>query len=160
MGKILEALQCRDAAKTQAVDARTSALKSEVTLHEDKLKRLYRSIEDGIIELDDILKDRIAVLKNQRDVAKASLERIAVQAAGSMSLTPEVITAFSRTMRDKLETGDTQLRTAYLQSVISRIEVRDTNIRILGNTHALAAAVKSNSGGTRNVRSFVRELRV
>ena len=157
LGRILQALQSRDTAKTEAVDARASALKSEIILHEEKLKRLYRSIEDGIIELDDILKDRIAVLKNQRDIAKASLERIATQAAGSMSLTPEVIDAFSRTMRDKLETGDTQLRKAYLQSVISRIEVRDTNIRIMGNTHALAAAVKASGGSTGNVSGFVRD---
>ena len=74
-----------------------------------------------------------------------------------MSLTPEVIDAFSRTMRDKLETGDTQLRKAYLQSVISRIEVGDTNIRSIGNTHALAAAVKANGGSKGHVRGFVRD---
>lgn len=72
--------------------------------------------------------------------------------AGRMSLTPEVIDAFSRTMRDKLETGDTQLRKAYLQSVISRIEVEDTNIRNMGNNRTLAAAVKANCGSKGSVR--------
>jgi hypothetical protein len=31
------------------------------------LKRLYRSIEDGIVELDDILRERTAILKSQRE---------------------------------------------------------------------------------------------
>jgi site-specific DNA recombinase len=30
----------------------------EVSGAEDRLKRLYRSIEDGIVELDDILRER------------------------------------------------------------------------------------------------------
>ncbi|SEG28112.1 hypothetical protein [Bosea lathyri] len=41
------------------VDQRITTLQSDLTKAEDKLKRLYRMVEDGLTELDDILKDRI-----------------------------------------------------------------------------------------------------
>jgi hypothetical protein len=43
---------------------------------EDKLKRLYAMVENGLTELDDILKDRLAALKTDRDQAKEALDRI------------------------------------------------------------------------------------
>jgi hypothetical protein len=39
------------------------ALQREVTDVEDKLKRLYRLVEDGITDLDDVLDDRLNNLK-------------------------------------------------------------------------------------------------
>src|ERR1700676_2712451 len=42
-------------------------LQCEVTDADDKLKRLYRLIEDGMTEMDDILKDRLNSLKADRD---------------------------------------------------------------------------------------------
>jgi hypothetical protein len=43
-------------------------------------KRLYRSIEDGIVQIDDILREHTATLKSERKRAKAALDR----ARGSM----------------------------------------------------------------------------
>lgn len=39
------------------------------------LARLYGLVEDGLTDLDDLLRDRIAALKAERDRAKAALER-------------------------------------------------------------------------------------
>ena len=50
------------------------ALQREVTDAEDKLKRLYRLVEDGVTDLDEVLKDRLNALKADRDRAKAALE--------------------------------------------------------------------------------------
>ena len=38
----------------------------------------YRLIEDGMTEMDDVLKDRLNSLKADRDRAKAALERAQV----------------------------------------------------------------------------------
>ena len=51
----------------ESVDRRLLTLQREVSDTEDRLKRLYRSIEDGIVELDDILRERTATLKFDRD---------------------------------------------------------------------------------------------
>ncbi|MBV9481005.1 hypothetical protein [Bradyrhizobium sp.] len=57
------------------------AASKELTDAEDRLKRLYRSIEDGVVELDDILRERTAALKSQRERAKAALDHAGPSAA-------------------------------------------------------------------------------
>ena len=61
----------------------------------EKLDRLYRAIEDGIVDLDAHLKDRIDTLKSKRDLAQASLERTAVHANTRAIITPDRLAAFS-----------------------------------------------------------------
>lgn len=55
---ILSSLSSRRSEKADAVNARVTALQRDVTDADDKLKRLYRLIEDGMTEMDDALKDR------------------------------------------------------------------------------------------------------
>ena len=68
-------LSLRRAKKADAVNARVIALQREIADADDKLKRLYRLIEDGMTEMDDVLKDRLNSLKCERERAKAALER-------------------------------------------------------------------------------------
>jgi hypothetical protein len=63
---ILAATFARRAEKAVEVDRRVVSLQRDVTDAADKLKRLYRLVEEGIAELDDILTDRIASLKRDR----------------------------------------------------------------------------------------------
>jgi len=140
---ILEALIDRQAAKDASVISRRSALEAEIGDIGDKLARLYRAIEEGAVEIDDQLKARIAALKSARELAQASLERIAAQAAASRALTPDRIAAFGEMLRQKIETADIQARKAYLNAVISEIRVGDDKIQIigdnLGNGHTFEA---------------------
>jgi site-specific DNA recombinase len=62
-------------------------------------------------------------------------------------------------MREKLDTGDTQTRKAYLQSVISQIEVDDDKVRIIGDKPTLAAVIAGRQNQTAQVRGFVRKWR-
>jgi site-specific DNA recombinase len=56
---ILRTLIERQADKDRAVQGRRAALNAELASKEEKLKRLYRALEDGIVEPDVHLKDRI-----------------------------------------------------------------------------------------------------
>ena len=58
----------------QRTDLSTAACgpQREVTNADDKLKRLYRLIEDGMTEMDDVLKDGLNSLKADRDRTKAA----------------------------------------------------------------------------------------
>jgi hypothetical protein len=67
------------------------------------------------------------------------------------------LAAFSTLMRDKLDTGDIHARKAYLRAVISRIEVGDENIRIIGEKTSLEKAVSSTLTGKIPVSGFVRK---
>ena len=156
---ILEALLERSAAKDAAVAERRRSLEAQVAQAKDKLARLYRAIEEGVIELDDDLKARITALKDERDIALATLERIDQQAAAGSNVTPDRIEAFADLMRQKLDHGDVQARRGYLQSVISNIEVDDDRIRITGDKAALADVIAGRAADAVNVRGFVRKWR-
>lgn len=77
-----------------------STLKSDKI---EKLSRFYKAIEDGVVYLDADRKARIQALKQEREIAQTSLERIAVQMTQQVALTPERIDAFTDFMRRKLE---------------------------------------------------------
>jgi hypothetical protein len=102
---------------------------------------------------------RISTLKSARDLAQASLERIAEQARASSALTPERITAFASLLNEKLTTADAQARKAYLRAVISEIRVDDDRIQIIGDKANLAAVVAGQQTAAGKVRGFVRKWR-
>jgi hypothetical protein len=156
---ILESLFERHRAMNRAVDDRRSALAAELAVTNEKLNRLYRAIEDGIVDLDAHLKERVAALKAERDLAQSSLDRIAVRVETRAMITPERLAAFSQLMRQKLDTGDTQSRKAFLQSVISQIEVGNDKIRIIGDKASLASVIAGRRTEGGPVRGFVRNWR-
>jgi hypothetical protein len=123
------------------VNKRIMALQREVTDAEDKLKRLYRLIEDGMTGLDDVLKDRLNSLKADRDRAKAAFEAAKVQIAPAIRIDPALIERFGRGMREKFSSGSVPFRKAYLQSLIDLVEVDDDRIRIMGSKDVLERAV-------------------
>ena len=122
-------------------------------------QRLYRAIEDGIVELDVQLKDRIQTLKTEHDITRVSFDRIKIQVHARATITPARLEAFSRLMCEKLDTGDTQARKAYLRSVISYVEVDDDRARIVGEKATLAAVIAGQQTHPNKVRGFVRKWR-
>jgi site-specific DNA recombinase len=138
---ILGSLTARRAEKAESVNRRVMALQREVTDVEDKLKRLYRLVEDGITDLDDVLKDRLNNLKAERDRAMAALEAAKYQIAPEIRIDPALIERFGRSMREKFTIGSVSFRKAYLQSLIDTVEVDDHHIRIRGSKELLERAV-------------------
>jgi site-specific DNA recombinase len=159
LAELLQSLVSRQSAKNEAVDDRLRSLQKEVQETEERLKRLYRSIEDGIIELDDILRERAANLKSERERAKAALDRVRSQCGRAISIDVEKIDVFARLMIDKLENGDVNGRKAYIRAVISAIEVDDKTVRIIGCKDVLQAVIAGKQTANENVRGFVRKWR-
>lgn len=159
LADLLKSLIERQAAKTESAGQRLVALQKELSDSEDRLKRLYRSIEDGIVELDDILKERTAALKGQRERAKAALDRARALCGTAAAVDAQKIDAFARLMSDKLDASDTNTRKAYIRSIIDAVEVDDRAIRIIGSKDVLQAAIAGKQTENGNVRGFVRKWR-
>ncbi len=147
LAAILSSLTARRAEKAQSLDARILGLRREVTEADDKLKRLYRLIEEGVTDLDDVLKDRLSNIKAERDRAKAALERANSHAAPITQIDPARIEGFGRLMRHNLTNGSVPFRKAYLRSIIDIVEVDDTRVRIKGSKDVLERAVLTNPSG-------------
>ena len=159
LAALLRSLADRQAAKTEAVDRRLLTLQREVTDCDERLRRLYRSIEEGIVELDDMLRERTATLKSQRERAKAALDRARAQCGTVTTINSAKIDAFARLMNEKLDNGDTNARRTYIRSIIDTIEVDDTAIRIFGSKDVLQAVIAGKQTANGNVRGFVRKWR-
>ena len=112
-----------------------------------------------IVELDDILRERTAALRLQRDQAKAALDRARAQSGTTMTIDAAKIDAFARLMNERLEAGNVTARKAYISSIVDAVEVGDRAIRIIGSKDLLQAAVAGRQSANGNVRGFVRKWR-
>lgn len=159
LAELLSSLAERRAARASAVDNRLLALQAEIANVEQKLKRLYQSIADGIIELDDLLGDQITILKGEREKAKAALDRARSQGAGAVTIDAAKVEAFSRLMLDLLTSGGTPALKAYLRSILGSVVVGDKTVTIVGSKDVLAGAVTGQNSARSNVRGFVPKWR-
>src|SRR5258708_23830532 len=144
---ILASLSSRRAVQEAALNARITALQREMTDAEDKLKRLYRLVEDGLTDVDEVLKDRLNTLKADRDRAKAALERAKEHSASQIQIDPGLIERFGRTMRESFSTGSVPFRKAYLRSLIDVIEIDDHQVRIKGSKELIEKTVLASKHG-------------
>ncbi|TLG77830.1 hypothetical protein [Methylocystis sp. B8] len=141
------------------VQERARVLQQEIAQADEKLRRLYKMVEDGVTDIDESLADRLAALKSEGDRAKAALERIKVQLAPEVTLEPDHVERFGAFMRERITTGDTTFRKAYLRSIVDAIEVDDKVIRIHGSKASLEQAVIAGEQIGKDVRSFIRKWR-
>lgn len=158
----LASLWAGRAAKQAEVDGRVAALRAEVTTAQDKLRRLYQLVEDGVTDLDDMLKERMAALKADRDRAQAALDRMHAAVKPPSVIEPKLVERFGELMRVNLTEGTIPFRKAWLQSIVDRVEVGADNIRIIGdkaNLEQVVAAGQSPNGELAGVRSSVRKWR-
>lgn len=138
---------------------RIDQLSRQASIADDKLRRLYALVEDGVTDLDEVLKIRLADIKADRDQARSALDRIKGQSPAAR-IDRAKIERFGSLMRQSITTGDIPFRKAYLRSFIDAIEVDDRVIRIHGSKSSLEQAViASSQAGKNGVRSFVRKWR-
>ena len=154
---ILEALiKCRTE-KDLTVADRKASLATSLAQFRDKLVRLYEAIEDGIKALDQDLNDHVPTLKNEKSLPETAMDRLFANCQAQAQASPEKLVAFAALMREQLEGGDKLARKAYLQSVISRIEVDDQKVRIIGDKATLAQGIADTAAHAGKVRCFVRK---
>ncbi|HTX50767.1 MAG TPA: recombinase family protein [Caulobacteraceae bacterium] len=116
---------------------------------EGRLKRLYDASEVGVADLDDpALKDRIGALKAIRDQAKADTERAQamLQNSGSQAVTPQILSKFARTARQRIRLEGGGYRRDHLRALAQRVEVADGEVRIMGSKSRLLQALVANGG--------------
>jgi site-specific DNA recombinase len=161
--ELLSTLAGRRAERAAAVDARLAALEREAVNAEEKLKRLYKLIEDGVAEIDDLLKDRITALKGDRDRSREALARAKGNVKAKSEVTEDAVARFGNLMRQRIQDGNTPVRKAWLASIIDRIEVDAGTIRLYGRKDVLEQCIMAGTSATSTaaprVRTFVPEWR-
>lgn len=159
MWDLLSTLASRRAERAAAVDSRLAALEREAANAEEKLKRLYKLVEDGVAEMDDLLKERIAALRADRDRSLEAFARAKGNVRAKAAVTEEAVAKFGELMRQRLQESDTPARKAWLTSILDRIEVDEGTIRMFGRKDVLEQCVTADASATPRVRTFVPEWR-
>lgn len=159
ISNLLSALVERRAKEAAAVDERIGRLEKEAQGAAERLSRLYRLVEEGVAEFDDLLKDRIATLKLERERTCAALERAQSASHPKFQISGALIESFSQSMRKKLTASDIPFRKAYIGAIVDRVEVDHHTVRIIGQREALEHGVLRQNSDDAGVRSFVRRWR-
>ncbi len=149
---ILASIIDRRQERTERRREHLAELNRRITETDQRLNRLYDAIENGVADLDDsALKERITGLKAIREQAKADAERVqaALDNAGNQAVSPDMLTAFARTARERLRLGNGGYRRDHLRALAQRVEVADKEVRIMGSkSELLRTLVAASSGQT------------
>jgi hypothetical protein len=160
VGNLLKALIARQSDRETESAQRLTALKAKLGDAEERLKRLYAAIENGVADpADPTLKDQIAALRTDRDIAKGAFERAAAELRPEVRINAERIATFTDLMRKNVGGGATEFRRAWLRSMIDNVEVDDEEIRIHGRRDVLERLVMGGAAAPAGVPIFVREWR-
>ena len=140
-------------------------LRKRATEVEQRLQRLYASIEEGILDATDpSLKPRIAQLRALRDKAAGDADRAAKAIENIMpALTPELLNRFSQATRELFRADNGAYRRDLIRAVAQKVEmVSPHEARICGSKVELLRTLAVNNGvesAALVVPGFVREWR-
>lgn len=132
LAEMLGALHQHLSVNSVKVSTHLVTAEKELRGWDDRLQRLHRSIEDGLVPLDEVLRDRIFEISGKRETAKKLVERLRKQVMPQQDIDQEKIEAFSRVFQERLKDGNPILRRNYLKSVIGAVVVEPSRIRIVG----------------------------
>jgi site-specific DNA recombinase len=108
---------------------------------------------------DATLKERVAVVKSERDIAQVSFDRAVAEMKPETRISEEKIATFVEVMRKNVMSGDTPFRRAYIRSKIDHAEVDDAEIRVHERQTVLERLVMGSGAAPAGVPSFVRKWR-
>lgn len=148
LGKLLKEMLDHSQAGGAELKAEIARQKSAFKDTSARLKRIYDSIEAGLIDIQDpLLKGRIADLK----VQYADQERMVANLVERSNLNPTVIddakiSAFAVAVKQKLRAADPDFRRAWLRLFVNRVTVKSDEIRIVGSRQQLYSLVNQPHG--------------
>ncbi len=147
---ILASVLDRRQERTERRREHLAELNKRIAETDQRLNRLFDAIECGVADLDAPgLKDRIAGLKAIREQASADADRAAaaLDNAGNQAISPEMVMTFARAARQRIRLDGGGYRRDHLRALAQRVEVADTEVRIIGSKSELLRTLVAASGG-------------
>lgn len=124
-------------------------LRKRATEAEQRLQRLYLSIEQGIIDPTDAsLKQRVITIKAQRDKAEGDAQRAASAIDRiTPTLTPDLLRRFSEATREMFRDDKGAYRRDLIRAVAQKVELLSPHeAKICGSRVELLRTLASNNG--------------
>ena len=162
---ILASILDRRQERTSRRREHLAELHKRIAETDQRLGRLFDAIESGVADLEAAgLKERIAGLTAIREQASADAERAqaALDHAGNQAVTPAMVETFAQAARQRIRLQGGGYRRDHLRALAQRIEVADTEVRIMGSKSELLrtlVAANPSETGVAGVRSSVLKWR-
>lgn len=117
--------------------------RQQKTLAETRLRNLYEALAGDHASLKDpTFTKLLAEHRDQVASASAVIETLERQAGmGKKRVTPELVDAFGKLVRERLSGDDSDLRKAYVSLFVSKVVVDRKTIRISGSPNMLERAI-------------------
>lgn len=151
--EILAGVAQRQNERQASANQRMAELAREAAEADVKLGRLYKAIEEGVIDATDpTLKERTVALREAHDRAAEALDYARRSMVDAVTIDPAAVETFTRLARERLLDGEVAARKACIGAVVDAVIVGDGVIRIIGSNDNLTAAIggKSKSKKVRN----------
>lgn len=145
---VLTSLLDRREERTERRREHLAELNRRITETDQRLNRLYDAIEAGLADLNDsVLKERMAGLKAIPDQATTDAERAQamLDSTGNQAVTPDMIEGFANVARERLRLEGGGYRRDHLRALAQRVEVADTEVRIMGSKSELLRTLVATS---------------
>lgn len=101
----------------------------------------------------------MTAVRTERDLARATAERASRELQPEHRLTKEKILDFTETMRACVVNGEVPFRRAYIRSIVDRIDVAESEIRIVGRKTSIQQLALAGAPAPAAVPSFVPSWR-
>lgn len=149
LGQLLKAWTEAEALQYARRAEQGASAQARVDFTERELQRLLRlaKADDGLAE-DSLFLKELSIARRTAVQARNELALMAAQRGRIGEVTPEQVAAFASMMRRILDGDDQERAKMYLRSLISRIEVGRTEIRILGDQEVLSGLVATRNLAT------------
>lgn len=158
LATVLSAVIDARSRRAEEVEVRIRRLEQTRFEARDKLRRLVDLVESSDI-VDDEIKSRIALRRDEIAKVDAELERLQAPRSGQEDFSHEVLARFGQLVAEHIANGPIPFRKGYLRALLDRVEVDDGVVRLIGNTHILAQAVKDGPANVQEVRRSVPKWR-
>lgn len=158
LANVLSAVIDARTTRAEEVEGRIKRLQQAHFDARDKLRRLLNLVESSDV-IDDDIKERITLRRGEVVKIDAELERLEAPASAANEFSHEVLARFGQLVAENIESGPIPFRKGYLRAVLDRVEVDDGVVRLFGNTHILAQAIKDGPANVQGVRRYVPKWR-
>ncbi len=158
LANVLSAVIDARTRRAEEVEERIKRLEQTRFEARDKLRRLIDLVESTDV-VDDEIKGRIALRRDEIAKVDAELERLKAPQSGQEEYSHEVLARFGQLVAENIANGPIPFRKGYLRALLDRVEVDDGVVRLVGNTHVLAQAVKDGPANVQGVRRSVPKWR-
>jgi site-specific DNA recombinase len=156
--QLLRSLLDRARNQTAINPSKAEELRKKLCEVEERIERMYAALADGTVGDTDMFRRSLAQIEGDREETLrmiAALERH--REVPRHLLTKSSIARFVAAVRARLRDENASLRKRYIRLFVSRIDISDREIRIMGPKSSLAEGVlASGSDAAAGVPSFVQ----